>query len=167
MQIKENGISKKRFNSLSSKEKTLLEKKGEKYFLRKEERKKIKVGLTGGVFDILHIGHVFTLNEAKKYCDVLVVVIACNKHILNKKRKILHSEKYRAAMVEFLKPVDAVILGCTKYEKTLKYIMPDRIIYGYDQKPFLKPNKIKVIKLKKYVEPKKFKSNKIIKMLGL
>ncbi len=166
LEIKENGISSKTFSFLSTNEKKML-KKNKKYYLKPDKRAKIKVGLAGGVFDILHIGHIFTLSEAKKYCDVLVVVVANDAHIIKKGRTLVHSQEYRVAMVDFLKPVDVAISGEKNYKKTIARVKPDVIIYGYDQEIFLKPAKIKIIKLKKYIEPKKFKSSRIIKKFGL
>ena len=42
-------------------------------------RRSLKVVLAGGVFDIIHPGHIHTLNAAKELGDVLVVVIATDK----------------------------------------------------------------------------------------
>ncbi|MEW6528253.1 MAG: adenylyltransferase/cytidyltransferase family protein [Candidatus Micrarchaeota archaeon] len=167
LQLRDAGISQKNYELLNHSDKALLYKKNKKYFLNADARAKIKVGLIGGVFDILHIGHMFTLNEAKKYCDVLVVVVANDTHAKKRGRYPVHSQKYRVAMVNFLKPVDATIFGGKKFKETLARIKPDIIIYGYDQKVFLRPAKIKVIKLKDYIEPERFKSSKIIKRLGL
>ena len=42
--------------------------------LRKQfKRKKQKVGLVHGVFDVLHSGHIDHLREAKMYCDKLLL----------------------------------------------------------------------------------------------
>ena len=50
-----------------------------------------KIVLAGGVFDIIHPGHINTLNAAKKLGDFLVVVIATDKTAVKmKKRKPLH-----------------------------------------------------------------------------
>lgn len=168
LQFRENGISEKKFESLNfNYSKKILIKKGTKYFLKMSERRKIKVGLVGGVFDILHIGHVFTLNEAKKHCDVLVAVVASDEHILRKKRKLVHSQEYRIVMMDSLKSVDLAIAGGKRCKDVIEYIKPDVIIYGYDQEQFLKPAGVEIVQLKKYIEPKKFKSSKIIKNLGL
>ena len=35
--------------------------------------KRLKIGLSHGLFDLLHPGHIFHLNEAKKHCDILIV----------------------------------------------------------------------------------------------
>lgn len=131
------------------------------------ERAKIKVVMTGGVFDILHIGHIHTLTEAKKYGDFLVVVIASDEHIAKKGRMPIHSQDYRAKIVEALRPVDAVVFGEKEPMKLVELIKPDVIVYGYDQTEFLKPGGVKVIRLKEHIEPEKFKTNKIIKELGL
>ena len=39
-------------------------------------RDSLRIVLAGGVFDIIHPGHIYTLNAAKKLGDVLVVVVA-------------------------------------------------------------------------------------------
>lgn len=167
LQIRENGISEKTFLSLNHLEKSLLEERDDKYFLRASERAKVKVGLAGGVFDILHAGHVFTLNEAKKHCDVLAVVVASDEHIVKKGRTPVHAQEYRVAMVDFLKPVDVAVAGGKNFGETLERVKPDVIIYGYDQKEFLTPEGVEIVKLKKHIEPEKFKSSKIIRELGL
>ncbi len=133
-----------------------------------EARKKgLRIGLAGGVFDVLHYGHVFTLNEAKKHCGFLVVVVASDEHIMKKGRKPVHSQEYRAAMVNFLKPVDAVVLGGKDSDETVRKVKPDVIIYGYDQDAFLKPEEVEIVKLKEHVEPEKLKSSRIIRELDL
>ncbi len=131
------------------------------------ERAKIKVVMTGGVFDILHMGHLFTLTEAKKHGNFLVVVVARDEHISKKGRKPIHSQEYRAKMVEALKPVDAAVLGEDDPKKLVELIKPDVIVYGYDQKEFLTPPGAKIVKLEAHLEPDKLKTNKIIKELGL
>lgn len=167
LQIRESGISRKTFDSLPDSQKALLVEREGKYFLSPSERMKIRVGLAGGVFDIVHIGHVLTLNEAKKHCDALVVAIARDEMIAKKGRKPVHTQEARAAMVEFLKPVDAVVLGRKDYREILDFVKPDVIIYGYDQEEFAKPAGVEIVKLEKRVEPEKFKSSRIIRELGL
>jgi rfaE bifunctional protein nucleotidyltransferase chain/domain len=135
--------------------------------LSPSERAKIKVVMTGGVFDILHMGHLLTLTEAKKHGDFLVVVVAKDEHISKKGRKPIHSQEYRAKMVEALKPVDAAVLGEDDPKKLVELIKPDVIVYGYDQGEFLKPEGVKIVKLAEHIEPEKFKTNKIIKELGI
>ena len=62
----------------------------------------LKVVLAGGVFDIIHPGHIHTLNAAKELGDVLVVVVATdNTAVKMKKRQPLHSQDQRKELVEF------------------------------------------------------------------
>ncbi len=167
MQLQNNGIPEEGYHFLIENEKVMLRQERDRFFLKDEFRRKIRVVLTGGVFDILHIGHLYTLNEASKHGDVLTVAIAKDEHIEKKKRKPIHSQEYRLAMVEFLKPVDVALLGMNKPEELLDYVGPDVLIYGYDQEPFLRPEGVRIIKLEKQIDNKKFKTSKILRELGL
>ncbi len=167
MQVRENGISSESYAKLSDEEKNMLENQNGKFYLKTGNRKLITVVMTGGAFDILHMGHVYTLSEAKKHGDVLVVSVATDELIKKKKGKLVHSQEYRAKMVEFLKPVDLALLGIETPEKTLARVQPDVIVYGYDQKPFLQPEGVKIVQLKEHFEEEKFKTSRIIKELGL
>lgn len=129
-------------------------------------KKRKKIVMTGGVFDILHAGHIYTLARAKKYGDYLVVVVANDEHIRKKGRKPIHSQAYRAFMVGAIRYVDKVVLGGKDPNETLKKIKPDVIVYGYDQKPFLKPKGVRIVKLKKGLEKENFKTSKILKKIG-
>ena len=110
--------------------------KGRAYELTEKGRKAIKVVMTGGVFDILHIGHLATLRAAKELGDVLVVVVARDSTVERlKKRRPLNPEAHRLELVSALKPVDAAVLGSSGdlYE-IVEIIGPDVIALGYDQK---------------------------------
>ncbi len=166
MQIKDNGIPSDA--ELTEYEKLILDRKGDKYYLKDEFRKKLKVVLTGGVFDILHAGHVYTLSEAKKHGNILVVAVARDEQVEKRKqRKPIHSQEYRRMMVGALKPVDIALLGFENPEKMVELVRPSAIVYGYDQPDFLRPPGVKIIKLQEHVEEGKFKTNKIIKELGI
>jgi FAD synthetase len=99
-------------------------------------RESIKVVLVGGVFDILHPGHLHTLKAAKAYGDVLVVVVARSSTALkiNKSRIIYHDEIQRKELVSSIRFVDIAMVGFegTLY-KTVEYVKPDIIALGYDQ----------------------------------
>ncbi len=107
-----------------------------KYLLTNEGRSELTVVLTGGTFDILHVGHLATLNEAKRFGDVLIVVIARDETVRRLKgRKPFNDEKARLYLVSNLKPVDLAILGDEKdHYKVVEYIKPNVIVLGYDQK---------------------------------
>ena len=94
-----------------------------------------KIVLAGGVFDIIHPGHINTLNDAKKLGDVLVVVVATDKTAIKmKKRKPLHSAKLRQELVSSLTMVDLCIVGDEEdIFKTVDLVKPQIIVLGYDQ----------------------------------
>ena len=53
-------------------------------------RSSLRVVLAGGVFDIIHPGHIHTLNAAKELGDVLVVVVATDNTAVKMKKKNNH-----------------------------------------------------------------------------
>lgn len=167
MQVGGNGISPRDYAKLYPGEKRMLEKKGGRYFLTAKRRKSLKVVLTGGVFDVIHIGHVLALGEAAKLGNVLVVVVARDEFIRRKGRKPLHTQKYRAAMVGALRMVDLALLGVKNMGETLKRVKPDVIAYGYDQKPILKPKGVRVMKLRAHANPNSARTTSIIKKVGI
>lgn len=161
------GITPEIYSSLSEQEKSMLSHSLSGYSLKKEFRSKIKVVLTGGVFDIIHMGHIYTLTQAKKLGDILIVAIAKDSHISKKGRKPIHSQEYRANMVEMLKPVDLTILGMEKPEDLVSKVHPNIIVYGYDQPDFIKPEGVEIIKLTESVDKDNLKTQKIIDKFGL
>ncbi|MDI6917317.1 MAG: FAD synthase [Thermoplasmatales archaeon] len=90
--------------------------------------------MASGVFDILHPGHIYYLQEAKKLGDELVVVVAKDSTVRQQKHEPITSEDMRLAMVKALKPVDKAVLG---YEndryRIVEELKPDIIAVGYDQ----------------------------------
>jgi len=94
-----------------------------------------KIVLAGGVFDIIHPGHIHTLNAAKKLGDVLVVVVATDKTAIKmKKREPLHSAQLRKELVSSLSMVDLCIIGNEEdIFKTVDLVKPQIIVLGYDQ----------------------------------
>jgi len=94
-----------------------------------------KIVLAGGVFDIIHPGHIHTLNDAKKLGDVLVVVVATDKTAIKmKKREPLHSAELRQELVSSLTMVDLCIIGDEDdIFKTVDLVKPQIIALGYDQ----------------------------------
>ena len=102
--------------------------------------RKKKIVLASGVFDLLHLGHVRFLEEAKAAGGrnaKLIVIIARDSTVEKMKgKKPIMSENQRFALVESLKVVNKAVLG---YEKKLhigeviEKIKPDVIALGYDQ----------------------------------
>ena len=91
--------------------------------------------LAGGVFDIIHPGHIHTLNAAKALGDVLIVAIATDKTAQKmKKRQPLHNQELRRELVSCLSMVDKAIVGHEDdIFETVRAIKPDIIVLGYDQ----------------------------------
>ncbi|MCE7741261.1 MAG: adenylyltransferase/cytidyltransferase family protein [Candidatus Heimdallarchaeota archaeon] len=98
-------------------------------------RKQISVVMTGGTYDILHIGHLFTLEQARFLGDALVVVMATDKNVKRLKNRLpANSMDDRSRVLESVKNVDAVIKGSeTDFMSTVDFIDPDIIALGYDQ----------------------------------
>jgi cytidyltransferase-like protein len=98
-------------------------------------RNSIRVVLAGGVFDIIHPGHIHTLRAAKALGNVLIVVIATDKTAQKMKNRIpLHNMELRRDLVRSLSMVDLAVVG---YEgdifKSVEIIKPNIIALGYDQ----------------------------------
>ena len=90
LSVKENGISESSFAALGSVERSLLEKRADgKYWLSPAERSKFRVVLTGGVFDVLHMGHVLTVQKARELGDLLVVVVTTDERVEQVSVKII------------------------------------------------------------------------------
>ena len=98
-------------------------------------RNSLRIVLAGGVFDIIHPGHIHTLNAAKKLGDVLVVVVATdNTAVKMKKRRPLHTQDQRQELVNSLSMVDLCLIGQEEdIFKTVNHVKPQIIALGYDQ----------------------------------
>ncbi len=135
-----------------------------------------KVVLASGVFDLLHLGHVRFLEEAKRAGGEnakLVVIIARDSTVEKSKgRKPIMSEDQRRALVESLKVVDEAVLGYENLEigEVIGKIKPDVIALGYDQaevernvKNYVTKNKlpVEVVRIGKFAENALDSSSKI------
>ena len=104
----------------------------------KKKGKKQKIVLASGVFDLLHLGHVKFLEEAKKAGGrgaKLIVIVARDSTVEKRKGiKPVIPENQRRALVESLKVVDEAILGYEDFsmEKVVEKIKPDVIAVGHD-----------------------------------
>ncbi len=102
--------------------------------LKKEGK---KIVFTNGCFDILHLGHIRYLSEAKKLGDFLIVAINSDssvRRIKGNKRPII-DEKARAEIIAALEFVDMVIIFSedTPYN-IIKRLKPDILVKGGDWK---------------------------------
>ena len=98
-------------------------------------RSSLRVVLAGGVFDIIHPGHLHTLRAAKSLGNVLVVVVATDKTAQKMKSRIpLHNMELRRDLVNSLSMVDYAMIGHEDdIFKTVEVVEPDIIALGYDQ----------------------------------
>lgn len=166
--VRENGLTARQAGKLPVKFQRMLERgeKGGRFWPAARFRKMFSVALTGGVFDIIHPGHVLTLTEAKKHADVLVVVVATDAHVLKiKKRNAMHSAKTRAHMVGEIKPVDLAIVGVKRMMETFERVKPNVVVFGYDQKVIEIPG-VKCVQVKRHADGKHAKTSKVIERLG-
>jgi len=140
-----------------------------------KSRKK-KVVLASGVFDLLHLGHVKFLEDAKKAGGEnakLVVIIARDSTVeKTKSKKPIMSEDQRRALVESLKVVDKAVLGYENLDigEVIENVKPDIIALGYDQtdmerevRNYVNKNKVnvKIVRIGKFGENTLDSSSKI------
>ena len=92
-----------------------------------------KVVLCHGVFDLLHMGHVRHLHDAKSHGDVLIVTITSDAFVNKGPGKPVFSENLRAEMLSSLTVVDYVTINHTPdAEALLEVLQPDIYVKGSD-----------------------------------
>jgi len=102
-------------------------------------KKKAKVVLASGTFDLIHLGHVKYLEEAKRAGGrnaKLIVIVARDKTVRERKgARPIMPEEHRRALVESLKVVDEAILGYEDFDAgaVIEELKPDIVAVGYDQ----------------------------------
>ena len=146
-----------------------------KTFLPKKSASRIV--LTGGCFDILHIGHVRFLAEAKIMGDYLVVLLENDKKVkkLKGENRPVFIQKERAEMLSALGSVDLIVLlpmmeTDNDYLNLIMEIKPD-IIAVTENDPHIEKKRwqakevggeLKIISL-----TKTFSTSKLVKILGV
>lgn len=134
------------------------------------------VVLASGVFDLLHLGHVRFLEEAKKAGGKdakLIVIVARDSTVEESKgRKPVMPENQRRILVESLRVVDEAVLGLENLDigDVVEKVKPDVIALGYDQvdveqrvKEYLKNSKlnVRVVRVGKFDADELCSSSKI------
>ncbi|HJU45612.1 MAG TPA: D-glycero-beta-D-manno-heptose 1-phosphate adenylyltransferase [Chitinophagaceae bacterium] len=94
-----------------------------------------KIVFTNGCFDILHQGHIYSLSQAAKEGDLLVVGVNADASVkkLKGESRPVTDERSRALLLASLVMVDAVVLfeEDTPYE-LITALLPDVIVKGGD-----------------------------------
>lgn len=118
-----------------------------------------KVVFTNGCFDILHVGHVKYLEEAKSYGDVLILGLNSDESVSRLKgpTRPVNSEEDRAYILASLEAVDYVVqfYDDTPYE-LIKIVQPHILVKGgdYEGKAVVGQDIAKELRLVNFVEGK-------------
>lgn len=100
---------------------------------------KYSVGMVHGVFDLLHVGHLWHLEQAKTYCDRLVVSLVADAFVRKQNRPIV-PERDRKAMLLALRDVDLVLLTDDETPiGNIRAVRPDVWIRGEAYRGVAKP----------------------------
>lgn len=124
--------------------------------LKKEGK---KVVFTNGCFDILHVGHVKYLQEAKSYGDVLIVGLNSDSSVRELKgpTRPVNNEDDRAYILAALESVDYVVVFSEETPHDLiKSIAPDILVKGgdYEGKVVVGAEFAKELRLVQFVDGK-------------
>lgn len=93
------------------------------------------IAFTNGCFDILHEGHIFSLTEAAKEADFLIIGINSDASVKKLKgpERPINQEKSRSLLLSNLAIVDAVIVFNEDTPlQLIKSLLPDVIVKGGD-----------------------------------
>jgi D-beta-D-heptose 7-phosphate kinase/D-beta-D-heptose 1-phosphate adenosyltransferase len=118
-----------------------------------------KIVFTNGCFDILHLGHVKYLEEAKSFGDILIVGLNSDKSVkrLKGENRPIKDEYDRAYILAALEAVDYVVVfdEDTPYE-LIEVIKPDILVKGgdYEGKDIVGSNIAKEVRLVNFVDGK-------------
>lgn len=98
------------------------------------KRQHKKLVLTGGVFDILHVGHTRFLKQARKKGDYLFVLLESDSRVKKLKGEMrpINNQKFRAEILASLYFVDYVVIlsksfSNKDYDKLINVLKPDLI----------------------------------------
>tara|TARA_B110000037_G_C17088250_1_gene492888 strand:- start:72 stop:545 length:474 start_codon:yes stop_codon:yes gene_type:complete len=115
----------------------LTDIKGLKHILAQWGVKSNRIVFTNGCFDIIHVGHVHTLKEAKKLGDKLVVGLNSDDSVkrLKGSERPINNEINRADLLSAFEMVDAIIIFEDDTPLSLiEAIQPDVLVKGGDWK---------------------------------
>jgi len=94
-----------------------------------------KIAFTNGVFDLLHKGHIFSLSQAAKQGDILIIGLNSDNSVkrLKGNARPINDQDARALLLASLIMVDAVIIFEEDTPiKLITSILPDVLVKGGD-----------------------------------
>ena len=101
------------------------------------------VGLCHGCFDLIHPGHIHHFEEARQWCDFLVVSITADRFIKKGSGRPILDQHHRAEVLAELGVVDLVyIVEEESAVSAIKDIRPDYYFKGTDYKNSLEGKKV-------------------------
>jgi D-glycero-beta-D-manno-heptose 1-phosphate adenylyltransferase len=143
------------------------------HLLKSSSQDNLTVGFANGCFDILHVGHVRYLQDARAHCDILVVAVNDDQsvHRLTGPDRPLIPLSERMELVAALRAVDFVtFFGEATVEQTLRILKPDIQFKGTDYTPDTVPERHIMKELGGRVmivgDPKDHSTTEIIQKLG-
>lgn len=115
-----------------------------------------KIVFTNGCFDIIHIGHIHYLKEAKKLGNILVIGLNSDTSIRTiKPNRPIISEQERAVILSALEMVDYVTLFNEETAYNLiKFLQPDVLVKGgdWEKKDIIGSDIVKEVYTLKYIK---------------
>jgi len=97
-----------------------------------------KIVFTNGCFDILHVGHMKLLNEAKEFGDVLILGLNSDESIrlIKGPKRPINNESERVEILSNILPIDYIVLFNESTPKDLiSKLKPDIHVKGSDYNP--------------------------------
>ena len=95
-----------------------------------------KIVFTNGCFDILHIGHIRYLTQAKEMGDILIVGLNADTSVsLLKPHRPINPQEHRAEILSSLNMIDYIVIFEEETPKELiELLQPDVLVKGGDWK---------------------------------
>jgi D-beta-D-heptose 7-phosphate kinase/D-beta-D-heptose 1-phosphate adenosyltransferase len=101
------------------------------------KRSGMRIGFTNGCFDLLHQGHLYSISEARKKCDYLIIGLNSDISVAKLKgsNRPIDEQTYRVLKLSKLSDVDAIIIFNDDTPlRLIKDINPDILFKGVDYK---------------------------------
>ena len=127
--------------SLSGNQKLITNRELLANLIQEYRRRKQKIIFTNGCFDLLHLGHVTYLNQAKQLGNILIVGVNTDESIRHLKgaNRPVNCLSDRLAILSALESVDYVIPAEATPSELIKIIRPHIYVKGGDYTPEMLP----------------------------